>query len=695
MSKKMLIDATHQEEVRLSIVADNKLEEFDFETSHKAQIKGNVYLAQVTRVEPSLQAAFVEYGGNRQGFLPFSEIHPDYYQIPIEDRQDMEEYIPDNTDLDEECATTTDEDADVEDLGGESLEVEEQSRKSRPRLKRRYKIQEVIKNRQILLIQAVKEERGNKGAAMTTYLSLAGRYCVLMPNSPRGGGVSRKIVSSTDRKRLKDILNALGQDKNGGVILRTAGARRTKAEIKRDYTYIYALWDKIRETTLQSIAPALIHTEAGLIHRAIRDMYNKDIEEIIVAGEDGYKIARDFMKELSPSHARKVKKYKTEAGISLFQRYQVESQISHIYDSNVTLPSGGSIVLHQTEALVAIDVNSGRSIGERNVDATAIKTNLEAAEEVARQLRLRDMAGLIVIDFIDMEDKKSNMQVERRLKDTLQKDRARIQVGRISQFGLLEMSRQRLRPSLIEASSTSCPSCGGSGMVPNLETAAMSNLRSIEEEVFRKRSTEIKVSVPTDVGFYLLNSKRQTLSTLEQDFAVTITLQTSPSLVAPAYEMIRIDEDGTEIIVGASSENNTGGRKRKRKRNKSQNTETSDTQVPMNTNKANTESKPKNTPKKSKRNRRKFNKNTDGTPTQDTGTPTEIQSVTQDTPKKVTTKKAKAKKATVKKANAKKATAKKTRAKKATAKKTISKKTTTKKATPPKSTEPERKGWWS
>ena len=562
MVKKMLIDATHEEEVRLSVVAGNKLEEFDFETNSKRQIKGNVYLAQVTRVEPSLQAAFVEYGGSRQGFLPFSEIHPDYYQIPVEDRQLEEQTV----DYDDDDIIETNGDMEVENLGDDREEVEVQSRKSRPRLKRHYKIQEVIKNRQVVLVQAVKEERGNKGAAMTTYLSLAGRYCVLMPNSSRGGGVSRKITSGQDRSRLKEMLKQLGEGKAGGVIVRTAGAGRTKVEIKRDYRYIYNLWDKIREKTLKSIAPEMIYEEAGLVNRAIRDIYNSDIDEIIVAGDNGYKAAKDYMKDLIPSHAKKVQKYKEESGIPLFQRYQVESQISHIYDSQVYLPSGGSIVLQQTEALVAIDVNSGRSIGERNVDATALKTNLEAAEEVARQLRLRDMAGLIVIDFIDMEDRKLNISVERKLKESLNIDRARIQVGRISQFGLLEMSRQRLRPSLIDASSSSCPSCGGSGMIPNLEVSAMATLRSVEEEVFRKRSAQIRVTVPTDVGFYLLNNKRRNLAQLEQDFGIHIALQVSDDFVAPKYEMVRIDEDGNAIVVGAASENNKSTRGRPRKK---------------------------------------------------------------------------------------------------------------------------------
>ncbi len=758
MAKKMLIDATHEEEVRLSVVTGNKLEEFDFETSSKQHIKGNVYLAQVTRVEPSLQAAFVEYGGKRQGFLPFSEIHPDYYQIPIADREVEEQTV----DYDDDDVESIDEDAEVSRFDDESEELEVRSRKKRPRLKRHYKIQEVIKNRQVVLVQAVKEERGNKGSAMTTYLSLAGRYCVLMPNSSRGGGVSRKITDGQDRKRLKNILRELDEGKSGGVIVRTAGAERTKTEIKRDYKYIYSLWDKIRDKTLKSIAPELIYKEASLINRAIRDIYNNTVEEIIVAGENGYKIAKDYMKELTPSHAKKVQKYKAEDGIPLFQRYQVESQISHIYDSKVHLPSGGSIVLHQTEALVAIDVNSGRSIGERNVDATAIKTNLEAAAEVARQLRLRDMAGLIVIDFIDMENRKSNILVERKLKESLNIDRARIQVGRISQFGLLEMSRQRLRPSLIDASSSSCPSCGGSGMIPNLEISAMATLRSIEEEVFRKRSVVIRVTVPTNVGFYLLNNKRLNLSTLEENFDVRIVLQVSDAFVAPKYEIIRIDAEGNEVIVGAASENNKGSRGKLRKkthnaeRNKSHRNNRHNTgknkgdatkQAAIDGNDTTENITIDDTPKtdkqktdkqKSQNNKsRRFHGKQD-MPISDMGKsdvlplPTDKNStdptnekpielsdesstknlssdMKQSVAKKTKTKKATAKKGASKKSTAKKVTTKKTTAKKTTAKKSIVKKSVAKKSTIKKATvkkaavaqkadtpsATERKGWWS
>ena len=532
----MLIDASHSEETRVTIVSGNKLEEFDFETASKKQLKGNVYLARITRVEPSLQAAFVEYGGNRHGFLAFNEIHPDYYQIPAEDREVEEvEEIDDDDDISEESS----ENSDIETIGDDSEVEEEQAKKRRPKLKRHYKIQEVIKKRQVILIQVAKEERGNKGAAITTYLSLAGRYCVLMPNTARGGGVSRKITNQADRKRLKTILSEMEKPKGMGVIVRTAGAGRTKVEIKRDYEYAFRLWNKIRETTLKSVAPAIIHEEASLIHRSIRDMYNKEIDEVIVAGEVGYKEAKAYMKELTPSHAKKVQMYKNESGIPLFQRYQVEGQLAHIYDATASLKSGGTIVINQTEALVAIDVNSGRATKERHIDETALKTNLEAAEEVARQLRLRDMAGLIVIDFIDMDCNKANAQVERKLKDSLRKDRAKIQVGRISQFGLMEMSRQRLRPSLIEATSSICPACAGSGSVPSTEVAAMMVVRAIEEETMRRRTANISVAVPASVGFYLLNNKRQALAKIELNFDVSISISIDEGLVAPAYEMVR------------------------------------------------------------------------------------------------------------------------------------------------------------
>ncbi len=612
MVKKMLIDATHNEETRVVVVEGNKIEEYDFETESKKQLKGNIYLASVTRVEPSLQAAFVEYGGNRQGFLAFSEIHPDYYQIPAEDRQQLEQELKQGEvpESDEDEA-----DSDIEDLGGDEEDIQEKTKKTRSYFKRNYKIQEVIKKRQVILIQVLKEERGNKGAALTTYLSIAGRYCVLMPNTSRGGGVSRKITNQQDRKRLKDILDSIDKPDDVGVIIRTAGEGRSKLEIKRDYQYAFNLWDKIRDLTLKSISPALINEESSLIHRSIRDIYNKDIEEVIVTGKEGYKIAKSYMRELTPSHAKKVVQYKDD-NIPLFQRYQVEIQISHIYDHQVNLPSGGSIVINQTEALVAIDVNSGRSIKERNIDETAVKTNLEASEEIARQLRLRDMAGLVVIDFIDMENNSSNIQVEKRLKDALRSDRARIKISRISKFGLLEMSRQRLRASLIEATSFACPSCGGSGVIPSTEVASMMVLRNIEEEALRRRSKIIGVNVPTDVGMYLLNNKRRAISDIEKSFEISISITLADYMVAPKYEITRCDENGDLIIIGGGNEHRNENRNehrnenRNRKNHKKNNDTQNNSMQGDNSHNSNDEEKENdNSHNKNKnRNRRRFNK---------------------------------------------------------------------------------------
>ncbi|MBP5856135.1 Rne/Rng family ribonuclease [Marivibrio halodurans] len=564
MTRRMLIDATHPEETRVTVVNGNKLEEFDYETTTKAQLKGNIYLAKVTRVEPSLQAAFVEYGGNRHGFLAFGEIHPDYYRIPVSDREDLvEEHHNGDEDHGDDEARGADGEP-VEDMGGAEAvdEAVEEAQRRRPRLKRQYKIQEVIKRRQVMLVQVVKEERGNKGAALTTYLSLAGRYCVLMPNTSRGGGVSRKIANAQDRKRLKTVMSELETPEGMAVILRTAGAERSKAEIKRDFEYILKLWDDIRQKTLQSTAPALIHEEANLIKRSIRDLYSKDIEEVLVSGEEAYKTAKDFMKALVPSHAKKVQRYKDDQGIPLFHRYQVEQQLAQIHDPQVQLRSGGTIVIHQTEALVAIDVNSGRATRERHIEETALKTNLEAAEEVARQLRLRDLAGLIVIDFIDMDDGRNIGQVERKLKESLRRDRARIQVGRISAFGLMEMSRQRLRPSLIEAMSQPCPTCGGVGYIASTETAALICLRAIEEEGLRRRSAIVKARVPVDVALYILNHKRASMTEMEQQFGMRVTIEADSDLLPPKYELTRTaseDDDAPEHPVEESREQPVGG----------------------------------------------------------------------------------------------------------------------------------------
>ncbi|MBS4011900.1 MAG: ribonuclease E/G, partial [Roseovarius sp.] len=571
MATKMLIDATHAEETRVVVVDGNKVEEFDFESENKRQIAGNIYLAKVTRVEPSLQAAFVDYGGNRHGFLAFSEIHPDYYQIPVADREalmaeeealanaqnDEDEDRPrrssggegrsdgrsegrnsrsrsrsrsrtraektqtddvvatseisgmETIDLEDETAATAEvpeatspmervaetpveepEDNGADEAGEdepetdtrdhaaqddeiESVAEEDDSEDIRPVRKpraRRYKIQEVVKVRQIMLVQVVKEERGNKGAALTTYLSLAGRYCVLMPNTARGGGISRKITNAVDRKKLKEIATEIDVPRGAGLIVRTAGAKRTKAEIKRDYEYLQRLWEQIRELTLRSMAPAKIYEEGDLIKRSIRDLYNREIDEVLVEGERGYRIAKDFMKMIMPSHAKNVKHYVDQQ--PLFARFQVESYLSGMFNPTVQLKSGGYIVIGVTEALVAIDVNSGRATKEGSIEETALKTNLEAAEEVARQLRLRDLAGLIVIDFIDMDERRNNASVEKRLKDKLKTDRARIQVGRISGFGLLEMSRQRLRPGMIEATTQPCPACHGTGLIRSDDSLA-------------------------------------------------------------------------------------------------------------------------------------------------------------------------------------------------------------------------------
>lgn len=598
MVKRMLVDATHAEETRVVVVSGNRLEEFDFETASKKQLKGNIYLAKVTRVEPSLQAAFVEYGGNRHGFLAFSEIHPDYYRIPVADREALiaeetaahkaadaggrevrserapdgdsddpfrdprdddprdddddapmgSEREPDGRDA-EESAEAEGIHADaaegrVETVGGDDME-EGRPSSSRSRPRRSYKIQEVIKRRQIMLVQVTKEERGNKGAALTTYLSLAGRYCVLMPNTPRGGGISRKIANPKDRKKMKAILDDLFIPEGMAVILRTAGMERTKAEIKRDLDYLLRLWDSIRELTLQSTAPTLIHEEANLIKRAERDLYNKDIEEILVAGEDGYRSAKDFMRMLMPSHAKKVQLYKDPA-IPLFHRYQVETQIDAMHSPVVQLKSGGYIVLNSTEALVAIDVNSGRSTRERNIEETAYKTNLEAAEEVARQLRLRDLAGLIVIDFIDMEEDRHNQSVERKLKEAMRQDRARIQLGRISPFGLLELSRQRLRPSLVETHFETCPHCTGTGLIRSIGSAALSVLRAIEEEGIRKRSAEIRVHVPTDIALYLLNEKRDALREIEERYGFFVRIGRDDALISPQSRLEQIRARGDE-----------------------------------------------------------------------------------------------------------------------------------------------------
>ena len=641
MTKRMLIDGTHPEEVRVVITSANRLEEYDVETSTKRQLKGNIYLAKVTRVEPSLQAAFVDFGGDRHGFLAFNDIHPDYFQIPVEDREalvaaenaeggneataqalvdEIDSTVEDiseteRPDADEgdpvedepeasiaESAGTPEADtvatepveedapepdpeepeAEAEDSdetaqadaaaaeaaedgsGSETGEGEETAGEKKPSSSRRrrrgrrrgdsegngesrppssrsrrYKIQEVIKRNQIILVQVVKEERGNKGAALTTYISLAGRYCVLMPNTARGGGISRKITNPNARRKLKKIIEDLEIQNGMGVIMRTAGTERSKAEIRRDFEYLSRTWDDVRDRTFSSIAPTLVYEDASLIKRAIRDLYTRDVEEVLVDGVDAYQTAKKFMRMMMPSHAKRVQRYR-EAGVPLFHRHQIEGQLDAIHSADVQLKSGGYIVIQATEALVSIDVNSGRSTRERNIEETALGTNVEAAEEIARQLRLRDLAGLVVIDFIDMQETRHLRQVERRLKEAMKSDRARIQIGRISGFGLLELSRQRLRPSLQEASTQTCPHCRGAGFIRSTESMALQVLRALEEEGTRPNLSEVTVSIPSSVALYVLNNKRAVLSDIENRYGFRITLLGDDSVVSPDMRIERV-----------------------------------------------------------------------------------------------------------------------------------------------------------
>ena len=569
MTMRMLIDARHPEETRVAVVKGNRIEEFDFESAEHRQLKGNIYLAKVTRVEPSLQAAFVDYGGNRHGFLAFSEIHPDYYQIPKEDREALlreeaehaeeearlraAEYDRDEEDGEGSLVEVDDEpmSAEIPDEAGEGADEEalpapaeeaengseesaaETLRRKRQNLRRRYKIQDVIRRRQVLLVQVVKEERGNKGAALTTYLSLAGRYCVLMPNTSHGGGISRKISNGSDRKRLKQIMADLQLPSTMGLIVRTAGLSRTKTEIKRDFDYLARLWDEIRDNTLKSSAPALIYKDSDLIKRAIRDIYNRDIDEVIVEGDAGYRDARSFMKLLMPSHVRRVKQYVDP--VPLFQRFGAEDQLSAMYQPVVQLKSGGYVVINPTEALVSIDINSGRSTREHNIEQTAFQTNLEAANEIARQLRLRDMAGLVVIDFIDMESNGHIRKVEKAMKEALKNDRARIQVGRISSFGLMEMSRQRLRTGVLEASTRPCPHCEGTGLMRTASSAGLSALRMLEDEAARGRGSRILLRAGREAAIYLLNRKRDEIVDVERRYGVVIEV-----LIEESFEGARM-----------------------------------------------------------------------------------------------------------------------------------------------------------
>ena len=632
MSMRMLIDARHPEETRVAVVKGNRIEEFDFESAEHKQLKGNIYLAKVTRVEPSLQAAFVDYGGNRHGFLAFSEIHPDYYQIPKADRDALlreeaehaaeEERLRAAAEADEDLALDPHHDDDGTDdrpeepegdiadatatttetgTGSNRSPVDESAadelRKKRQALRRRYKIQDVIQRRQVLLVQVVKEERGNKGAALTTYLSLAGRYCVLMPNTSHGGGISRKISNGADRKRLKSIMSDLKLPSSMGLIVRTAGLSRTKTEIKRDFDYLARLWDEIRERTLTSTAPALIYRDSDLIKRAIRDLYHRDIDEVVVEGEEGYKAARNFMKLLMPSHVRRVKQH--DDTTPLFQRNGVEDQLSAMYQPLVQLKSGGYLVINPTEALVSIDINSGRSTREHNIEQTAFNTNLEAAQEIARQLRLRDMAGLVVIDFIDMEQNSHVRKVEKAMKEALKNDRARIQVGRISTFGLMEMSRQRLRTGVLEASTKPCPHCEGSGLMRTAASSGLSALRMIEDEAARGRGDRILLRAGREAAVYVLNKKRSEISEIEQRYGVAIevvidegfegarmAVESSGArptaaprpVVAREPELVDEDDDLVEISLDeedgeedegrpeAEAQHDEGGRKRRRRR---------------------------------------------------------------------------------------------------------------------------------
>ena len=555
-TKKRLIDASHPEETRVVVVSGSRVEEFDYESAGLKPLKGNIYLAKVTRVEPSLQAAFIDYGGNRHGFLAFSEIHPDYYKIPVADREALiaEENEAQISHDAARAAEDAEGDADI-DGGNRDVAEEMVQRRAQAQLRRRYKIQEVIKRRQILLVQVTKEERGNKGAALTTYLSLAGRYCVLMPNTGRGGGISRKISDAKDRRRLKSVIADLSVPTGTSLILRTAGAERTKAEIKRDYEYLVRLWDDIRESTLKSSAPARIHEEGNLIKRSIRDLYSRDIEEVLVDGEEGYKTAKAVMKMMIPSHARRVQHYKdSEQNTPLFQRYSVEAHLDDIHKPVVQLKSGGYIVINPTEALVAIDVNSGRATKGRHIEETALKTNLEASDEVARQLRLRDLAGLIVIDYIDMDESRHNGQVERRLKEAVRQDRARIQIGRISNFGLLEMSRQRLRSSLVEASTETCPICAGVGLLRTVESVALHALRAVEEEALRKRAGLITMTLPTPVALYVLNQKRYALHDLESRYGTSIRVEGDDGLQRDEMRLERSQDAGGEPLPVAAPE---------------------------------------------------------------------------------------------------------------------------------------------
>ena len=558
MTNQILIDAAHQEEVRVAVTKNNRLEEYDFEFDSRRPIRGNIYLAKVTRVEPSLQAAFVDYGGNRNGFLPFAEVHPDYYQIPVADKEAILEKNAsqiNNDEIDEEINENLNDSSHVEDLGGDDLEeIETINKKRNKDLIKNYKIQEVIKKNQILLIQISKEERGNKGAAITTYTSIPGRYCVFMPNSTSGGGISRRIKNPKERKKLKNTLDKLNVPEKMGLIIRTAGAKTTSTEIKRDYKYLSKTWDKIKENTLSSNAPSLIYEDGGVIQRSLRDLYSKEIDNVFIEGKETYKIAKNFMKLLMPSHAVKVKEWKGDSPI--FQKNNIEQQLSSIYADEVFLSSGGSLVLNQTEALVAIDVNSGSSTKYHNIEETALKTNLEAAEEIARQLRLRDMAGLVVIDFIDMEKFANRRSIEKKLKESLKSDRSKIQVGKISSFGLLEMSRQRIRSSIKEGVYSSCSNCDGTGLIRSIDSRSLELLRTISEISIRENIKKIDAEIPNEILNYLVNHKRNLLIDLENNKDASINFYGNALLRGNENKIRGFDLNNNEINLDKIFKNN-------------------------------------------------------------------------------------------------------------------------------------------
>ncbi|GIR63251.1 MAG: hypothetical protein CM15mP67_13540 [Alphaproteobacteria bacterium] len=573
MTKRILIDASNDQETRIASIQNDIIEDFEYEVVGKKQLRGNVYLARVSRVEPSLQAAFVEYGGNRQGFLAFSEIHPDYYRIPVEDRAKLLETVSKEVSDDDEIQINNDENVDDE------FQENKDFKKIKNKLYKNYKIQEVISKGQIILVQIVKEERGNKGAALTSYLSLAGRYCVLMPNTPRGGGISRKISTSTDRQRLKKVLEGLNLDKGMALIIRTAGSKRTKVEIKRDFQNLISMWEDIKNKTIKSNAPNLIHDEGSIIKRAVRDMYNSDVEEILVQGELAFKTCKSYMKSLMPSHTKKIHQY-TDDQVLLFQKFGIDTQLSDIFKPIVNLKSGGYLVINHTEALVAVDVNSGKATRERSIEKTAFQTNLEAAEEFARQAKLRDLSGLIVIDFIDMEDYKNRNTIERKLKEAFKQDRARIQIGEISSFGLLELSRQRLRLSVSETTTEVCNFCGGVGRIQSSEVTSMQILREAEDSLVKNNQNEISISIHSSMSAYILNNKKQNIFDIENRHKAKIIFNIDNNLTISDY---KLENSEDRKIVDLKAENQHKDKISKKRKNQKKSRDNNDTLNETNT----------------------------------------------------------------------------------------------------------------